>query len=93
MTVKREGNGAALVVRDDGVGMSEEALEHAFDRFYREDPSRSGKPGLGLGLSLVREIVRLFGAKIGIASAAGEGTAVTVTFEALSPPQASNAAV
>lgn len=93
VTVKREGNGAALVVRDDGVGMSEEALEHAFDRFYREDPSRSGKPGLGLGLSLVREIVRLFGAKIGIASAAGEGTAVTVTFEALSPPQASNAAV
>ncbi len=72
---------AVLTVRDDGVGMSEEAVAHAFERFYREDASRSDKPGLGLGLSFVKEIVRLFGAKISLTSAPQEGTTVTVTFD------------
>lgn len=78
--LKREGEKATLVIRDDGVGMSKEALLHAFDRFYREEASRSDKSGLGLGLSFVKEIVRLFGAKIDISSESGKGTCVTLTF-------------
>ncbi len=81
--LKNEDGRARLTVRDDGIGMSEEALSHAFDRFYRAEASRSQK-GLGLGLSLVREIVRLFEAEIRISSTLGEGTAVTVIFPPLS---------
>jgi two-component system, OmpR family, sensor kinase len=49
-------NGRAVVtVRDHGQGLSDEALQHAFDRFWRADPSRVG-PKAGLGLSIVSAI-------------------------------------
>ncbi len=80
VTIEKTDSGARLSVRDDGIGMSEETLKHVFDRFYRADPSRSDKKGLGLGLSLVKEIVRLFGAEISMRSALGQGTCVLVTF-------------
>lgn len=74
-------NSAVLEIGDDGIGMSEEERSHAFDRFYRAQKSRSDKSGLGLGLSFVKEIVRLFGAKIEISSHLGEGTTVKLTFK------------
>lgn len=49
-------DGHALVtVRDHGPGLSDDALHHAFDRFWRADPSRVG-PKAGLGLSIVAAI-------------------------------------
>ena len=49
-------NGHGLVtVRDHGPGLTAEALQHAFDRFWRADPSRVG-PKAGLGLSIVSAI-------------------------------------
>ncbi len=49
-------DGQALVtVRDHGPGLSDEALQHSFDRFWRADPSRVG-PRAGLGLSIVSAI-------------------------------------
>ena len=82
----RGGEGKAeLTVADDGIGMSKEAAEHAFERFYRADASRSQRAGLGLGLSLVREIVRLFGGEISLVSQPSEGTAVTVTLDMVPP--------
>lgn len=87
-TENNTATGAVLTVSDDGVGMSEQAVAHAFDRFYREEASRSGN-GLGLGLSFVKEIARLFGAKAEISSVKGEGTTVTFTF-AESPAKTSS---
>ncbi len=81
VTLRREGERAVLTVSDDGVGMSEETKKHAFDRFYREERARSEKDGLGLGLCLVKEIVRLFGGEIAISSALGKGTSVAVTLD------------
>ena len=46
---------AAVSVRDHGVGMSDEQVEHVFDRFWRADPARKrtlGGSGLGLAISL-----------------------------------------
>lgn len=77
---RKGGDSATLTVRDNGIGMSEETLKHVYDRFFRGEASRSDKSGLGLGLSFVKEIVRLFGADINIQSTLGEGTCVTVTF-------------
>ena len=49
-------NGRGVVtVRDHGPGLTDEALQHAFDRFWRADPSRVG-PKAGLGLSIVSAI-------------------------------------
>jgi len=51
--VAREGERAILRVEDGGPGMTEEDLEHAFDRFYRGEASL-GTDGTGLGLAIVR---------------------------------------
>lgn len=70
---------ARLVIRDTGPGMSEEALVHAFEPFYRADPSRSRQQtGAGLGLALAKWIVDRHQGTIEIASRPGAGTTVTV---------------
>ena len=49
---------------DTGIGMSEEFIEHVFDRFYKADAARS-KTSTGLGLSIAREFVRRMNGEIG----------------------------
>ncbi|WP_271396501.1 sensor histidine kinase [Salinicoccus roseus] len=63
---------------DTGIGMGEEAKEHIFERFYREDSSRSGKvQGSGLGLSIVQKVVQLHNGTISVQSN-GHGTVFRV---------------
>jgi PAS domain S-box-containing protein len=75
-------DGLALVgiaVRDHGIGMSAEDAAHAFDRFFRSD--RSGHiPGTGLGLPLVKEIMKLHGGSVSLESTADVGTCATLWF-------------
>ena len=78
----RELDGArqvGIVVRDHGIGMTDEQLEHVFERFYRADTS-GAIPGTGLGMSLVKEIVELHGGSVGLKSRPGKGTEVTLWF-------------
>lgn len=68
-----------ISVRDHGIGMSEDAQRHAFQRFYRSD--RSGHiPGTGLGLSLVSEILAIHGGAVTLESELDKGTCVTLWF-------------
>ena len=67
-----------IIVRDTGVGMSEEARTHAFEPFYRADPSRP--QGTGLGLSIVRKLCDRFGWKVDLESVLGKGTTATIRF-------------
>jgi signal transduction histidine kinase/CheY-like chemotaxis protein len=67
----------ALEVADTGRGMTDEELEHVFDRFYRAGDGSSG-PGTGLGLAIVRSLVDLHHGTIDVTSAPGEGTTFTV---------------
>lgn len=66
-------------VRDDGIGMRKEELEKISDPFYRADKARSRKSGgIGLGMTLCRQIVKCHGGSMECDSQIGEGTAVTV---------------
>jgi signal transduction histidine kinase len=58
-----DGEAAHLVIADTGPGVPAEARERVFDRFYRLEQSRT-TPGNGLGLSLVRAVIRLHGGTI-----------------------------
>lgn len=72
---------AILEVTDFGAGISPESLPRVFERFFREDPSRSRNTGgVGLGLAICKNIVEKAGGAIQIQSAKGQGTAITVSF-------------
>ncbi|MBQ6845596.1 MAG: HAMP domain-containing protein [Oscillospiraceae bacterium] len=73
-------NGYEISVKDSGVGIPKEDLEHIFERFYRVDKSRSTDAGgTGLGLSIAKDIIDAHGGEITIDSDYGKGTTVTIT--------------
>ncbi|CAG9223664.1 putative Histidine kinase [Burkholderia vietnamiensis] len=81
VSLARAGARVRMAVTDTGRGISAERLPHLFDTFNRpEGAAASPKRGLGLGLSIVRNIVRLHGGDVAASSpGAGLGTTVTVT--------------
>jgi heavy metal sensor kinase len=74
---RRDDGHAVVEVRDSGPGIPAEDQARIWERLYRGDHSRSER-GLGLGLSLVRAIVRAHGGTVDVASAPGSGSAFTV---------------
>jgi signal transduction histidine kinase len=69
-----------LTVSDTGVGMPEEELPRVFDRFHRVEGARSrSHEGSGIGLALIRDLVRLHGGQVAVASALDRGTTFTVS--------------
>jgi two-component system OmpR family sensor kinase len=79
-----------LEVADDGPGMPPEVADHAFERFFRGDPSRSRhRGGSGLGLAIVQSVVTHHGGRVHLETAAGAGTTVRLTFPpVVEPPDA-----
>ena len=69
ITLKRDEMNAILAIRDTGVGIEPELLPHIFDRFRQADASaRRNFTGLGLGLTIVRNIVELHGGTVDVES-------------------------
>jgi signal transduction histidine kinase len=66
---------AVIEVADNGCGMDEELVLHAFDPFYSTKPAGEGT---GLGLSIAHNIVTNHGGRIEVDSTVGEGTAIRV---------------
>jgi PAS domain S-box-containing protein len=78
----RRGRGGfvEIEVADTGIGIPPEEQERIFERFYQVDSgSRRRYEGTGIGLSIVREILRLHGCSIRVASTPGEGTTFAFT--------------
>ncbi len=81
ITLYKEDENAVLQIRDTGMGIPEESLEHIFERFYRVDKARARKSGgSGLGLSIVRNMVERNQGTISVESTVGEGTTFTLVF-------------
>ncbi len=67
--VRLEGNLARVNISDTGSGIAPDDLPHLFDRFYRADKSRSrASGGSGIGLTIVRQLVRAHGGDISVES-------------------------
>lgn len=77
-----QGDSAALIVGDNGIGISAADLPHIFDRFYRVDTARSRTgthPGSGLGLAITKWIAEAHGGQITVQSRPGRGAVFTVS--------------
>lgn len=81
VSLSRQEDNALLCVRDTGMGIPKESLDHIFERFYRVDKARSrASGGSGLGLAIVRAIIQRNRGEIHVDSTPGEGTCFTVIF-------------
>ena len=91
----RAGNNATIKVADTGIGISEQNLARVFDPFFQVDQGGTRKhPGVGLGLSIVRDIVLAMSGDVAIESTAGKGTTVSISLpiaeNAMRKPEASD---
>jgi signal transduction histidine kinase/HAMP domain-containing protein len=78
LRVEREPERYLVSVEDDGEGIAESELPHVFERFRQVDGSATRRhPGMGIGLSLARELVELHGGAIWAESAVGKGSCFT----------------
>lgn len=80
VTLEKCAKGLQVTIRDYGIGISPEEQALIFEKFYQVDTSHKTE-GNGLGLAMVKRIIRLLGAEISVSSSGvqGEGTAFIVT--------------
>lgn len=70
-----------ISVKDTGIGIPEDEIPYLFERFYRVEKSRSRKyGGIGLGLSIVKQLVELQHGSIKVESKVGQGTEFQIFF-------------
>jgi heavy metal sensor kinase len=81
LAVAQKNGHVVLAVRDTGIGISAQARDHIFERFYRADPARQAD-GLhaGLGLAIVKGYVEMMGGEIHVNSVEGQGSTFEVCF-------------
>jgi signal transduction histidine kinase len=77
---------AEIEIHDEGDGIDAADLPHVFERFFRNDPSRSRNTGgTGLGLAICKAIADRFNGTIAIDSERSVGTSVTISFPVIVP--------
>ncbi|WP_244301266.1 MtrAB system histidine kinase MtrB [Leucobacter insecticola] len=80
VSIDSNASAVAISVRDWGIGMDADAVEHVFDRFWRADPSRKRTlGGTGLGLAIAREDAAVHGATLDVWSRPGVGSNFRLT--------------
>ncbi|MBN2301409.1 MAG: transporter substrate-binding domain-containing protein, partial [Lentisphaerae bacterium] len=78
IATRNTGSEVIITIKDNGTGMPEEVRQECFKPFF----STKGDHGTGMGLAMVKSIVREHGGTVEIASSPGVGTVVTITFKA-----------
>jgi two-component system phosphate regulon sensor histidine kinase PhoR len=77
---------ALIVVSDTGIGIPADDIPRLFTRFFRaSNVQKAAIPGVGLGLSIAQQVVQAHGGTIGVESAVGGGTTMTVRLPASAP--------
>ncbi|HWI64278.1 MAG TPA: ATP-binding protein, partial [Symbiobacteriaceae bacterium] len=80
-SLRRTEAGVTLTIADQGPGIPPEDLPRIFDPFFTGVNGRRFADATGIGLFVVREVTSRLGHRVAVASAPGQGTAVTLTYE------------
>lgn len=80
ISIKEEFRKIFITIKDFGVGIEPDDLEHIFDRLYKCDRARN-KVGSGLGLYITKELIEKMNGCINVESKIGEGTEFEIIFE------------
>ncbi|GED59836.1 HAMP domain-containing sensor histidine kinase [Brevibacillus formosus] len=78
---------ALLIFSDNGSGMDEETADRLFERYYRGTDTESRTEGSGLGMVITKALVEAFGGSIEVKTTIGQGTTISITWEAEQPPR------
>lgn len=77
--VKGKSDGVYIKIKDDGIGIPKKDLPYIFERFYRVDQSRNKETGgAGIGLSIVKRIIKMHNGEISVNSELNKGTEFTI---------------
>ncbi len=88
IVVSSDGKMLTISVWDNGPGIAEKDQENIFNRFFRtKEGQKSGNKGVGIGLSLVKDLVQAMGGSIDLQSKPGEGAVFTVTLPVTKPKE------
>ena len=83
ISIKTEGEGVTVSVRDTGVGIDKDNIPKLFAPFGQVERDRQEQQGIGLGLSVVKGIVDLHGGRVSIISEPNEGSTFSMWFPCL----------
>lgn len=79
VSLTRKEDRVILVIKDQGQGIDQKNRERIFQQFFRiEDRDRSSTPGLGIGLTLVKKILKVTNGRLQLISEIGQGTEINV---------------
>lgn len=89
ITVTPSAGDVAIAVSDNGEGIPAEEKDKIFAQFYQADKHRTGNvKGAGLGLTIVKHLVELYGGSVRVDSVVGQGSTFTLTLPMGRPPHA-----
>lgn len=79
LMLRNDERDVSVTVRDEGIGIPAEDLPRLFERFYRATNAQSSRiSGMGIGLSVVRDVVALHGGEVTVESVEDQGTTFTI---------------
>lgn len=68
-----------IYIQDDGVGMTDETKQNIFNRYYRGTTTDQSSEGTGLGMAIVKQLIKAHDGTIRVESAWQQGTTFTIT--------------
>lgn len=89
VSIRRQDNGMAVRVRDNGIGIAREEQGKLFKPYSRLSSDRQRHPGLGLGLALAKQVIELHGGRIWVESEPDQGS----TFSFFLPNRTSRSSI